>query len=138
MSNLRQVIKQARGWGFDEFRCGMAVGTDFAFAEIVRSLGYSLHAYMPFKGFGSTWPQSQQDKLREYLEYADVVKYVSEPPFYKWKMIVRDKVMVEDTSLVIAVWDGREEGGTYQTVEYAKKLELPIWNINPKGTVGWL
>lgn len=136
--HLLSAIETAKGWGFDEFRCGMAVGTDMYFAEQVLAHNYPLIAFLPFKGYEDMWPKAQKEQLKALLAKAAQVKYVSEPPYYPWKMILRDKVMVQDTSLVLSVWDGRTEGGTFKTIEYAKELRLPIWNINPKGKVGWL
>lgn len=135
---IQEITKLARGWGFDEFRCGMAVGVDMYCASTVIDLEYPLHAYLPFKGYENKWPKAQQNTLQALLAKATKVKYVSEPPFYSWKMILRDKVMVQDTGLVVAVWDGREEGGTYQTLKYAKDMGTPVWHIQPDGKASWL
>lgn len=129
MSNLRHSILKVRAWGFDDFRCGMAVGADMNAAEEALTCGFNLHAYLPFKGYEERWPKAQKDRLETILKQATRIQYVSEPPFYAWKMILRDKVMVQDSSLVLALWDGREEGGTYATITYAKELGIPVWNI---------
>lgn len=129
LSNLRQAIKKASRWGFDEFRCGMAVGFDSACADIVLENRLPLHAYVAFKGMELKWPEAAQKKYQDYLKSATQVRYVSTPPFYSWKMILRDKVMVKDTSLVITAWDGREDGGTWTTLQYARDLGIPILNV---------
>lgn len=123
-----KAVKKAVEWKFNEFRCGMALGADMTFADAVMSNGRQLHCYVPYQGFELGWSQENQDLYNTYLEYASKVVYTSEPPFAKWKMLVRDKVMVKDTTLVIALWDGRVTGGTYHTIEYAKQLGIPIYN----------
>lgn len=125
-ANLHSVIVRAVGWGYTEFRCGMALGVDMLFAEMVPP--ESLHAFLPYKGYHLNWGKTNQERFNRILSNAGQVTYVTAPPFASWKMILRDKVMVRDTTLVIAVWDGRESGGTYVTIKYAEKLGIPVFN----------
>ena len=39
--------------------------------------------------------------------------------------------MVDNSDIIIAVWDGTK-GGTYNCVQYAKKKNKEIIQINPK------
>lgn len=41
-------------------------------------------------------------------------------------MLMRNKFMVDNSNFVIAMWDGRKRGGTYYTLNYAKKLNKQI------------
>jgi uncharacterized phage-like protein YoqJ len=43
----------------------------------------------------------------------------------------RNEYMVDNSDIVIAVWDG-SKGGTYNCVKYAEKLGKKIIVINPK------
>ena len=45
-------------------------------------------------------------------------------------MLKRNRHMVNNSSFVIAAWDGRKRGGTYYTVNYAQKLKKEIIFIN--------
>lgn len=57
------------------------------------------------------WAIVDTDKLKEarYFESYDKRSYY-----------VRDKAMVDDSDVVLAVYDGIPAGGTYATIEYAK------------------
>ena len=39
---------------------------------------------------------------------------------------VRDRYMVNNCDVLIAVWDGIEKGGVWETVEYARAIGKPI------------
>ena len=41
----------------------------------------------------------------------------------------RDEFLVENASLLIAFYDGREKGGTYYTLKKANCLDIPVVNI---------
>ena len=38
----------------------------------------------------------------------------------------RNKYMVDQSDLVIAVWDGKKVGGTWNTIKYAKSKEKQV------------
>jgi predicted FMN-binding regulatory protein PaiB len=48
-------------------------------------------------------------------------------------MTDRDKWMVDQSKIVLAVWNGEEvkNSGTWHTVKYAKKRQRPTWQLNP-------
>ena len=58
---------------------------------------------------------------------AEVV-FVSEPGYAAWKMQVRNKWMVDNSDLVLALWNGTD-GGTANCVRYAEKVGKPITNL---------
>jgi hypothetical protein len=47
-------------------------------------------------------------------------------------MQARDQYLVNNSSLGLAVWDGRTTGGTYLTISMARKAKLPVIIFNPK------
>jgi hypothetical protein len=47
-------------------------------------------------------------------------------------MQARDQYLVNNSSLGLAVWDGRKTGGTYLTITMARKAKLPLIIFNPK------
>lgn len=112
---------------FDEFRfiTGMAQGVDQIAALEAFAFGGRIWCYFPYK-----------HKLSELEDYivtkADKVVYEQEsysPDCY----IKRDRRIVDDCDLLLAVWDGKKHGGTYQTIEYAKKKGKPIIFFEKKG-----
>lgn len=41
-------------------------------------------------------------------------------------MLKRNRFMVDNSNFIIGSWDGRKRGGTYYTLNYAKKLNREI------------
>ena len=70
-------------------------------------------------------PQSVYDGL---MASADEVIILSKY-YYNRCFLDRDEFMVENASLLIAFYDGREKGGTYYTFKKANCLGVPVVNI---------
>ena len=62
---------------------------------------------------------------------ADKVIDVSPDPYAVWKMQKRNIWMVDQSNVVIAVWDGKKSGGTYNCIKYAVGKGLPVLVIHP-------
>lgn len=45
--------------------------------------------------------------------------------------MARNRYLVDHSQLIIAYWDGRDHGGTFDCLKYAKKQQLPTHIINP-------
>ena len=64
--------------------------------------------------------------IYEYIKnQADKVIYISKQ-YEKECMLKRNRFMVDNSNFVTAAWDGRKRGGTYYTLNYAKKLNKQI------------
>lgn len=50
--------------------------------------------------------------------------YRKYPP--KFAPIARNRVIVDRSDIIVALWDGRKTGGTYSTIQYAKKHSKPV------------
>lgn len=110
---------------FDELKpdlvvTGMAQGVDQIAAWICYDEEIPYYCYFPYKkalhseqeflldnSAGRTWMKEKYDGPQDFTE--------------------RDKRMVEMCDMVLAVWDGQEYGGTWDTMEYAKKLDKQIY-----------
>lgn len=97
---------------------GMAQGTDQIAAHEALLFGGRIWCYYPY------WR-----KLHEFDDYlnskADKVRYEYEkyvPQCY----IDRDRRIVDDCDVLLAVWDGIKSGGTWQTIKYAREIGRPI------------
>lgn len=55
---------------------------------------------------------------------------VNPDPYSGWKMIERDKWMVNNCGLLVAV-GGAEDSGTMHTVEYAERQDVPVFRFDP-------
>lgn len=113
----------------DECISGMAEGADQIWAECVIKAGIPLLAYLPWL----------QDLKKMSAEKQDLLKQAASLNFtsLEWSKqcyTIRDRAMVDDSDVVLVVWDGQKGGGTYYTMEYAKKKgkEMYILNVSNK------
>jgi uncharacterized phage-like protein YoqJ len=67
----------------------------------------------------------------QILSCADNVYWVDQGAYAPWKMLNRNKWMVDNSDITIAVWNGDESGGTFHCVDYAKKQQKEIINLWP-------
>jgi uncharacterized phage-like protein YoqJ len=123
--------------GIHTFISGMALGIDMWSARIILSLKkkyphIKLICAVPCAEQYKKWNEADTEMYHEILEQADEVYYVSDKPYTAWCMTDRDKWMVDNASHVLAVWDGVEDGGTWQTVKYAFKRQRPVCQLHPK------
>lgn len=107
---------------------GGALGWDQALADAAIETETYLKLALPFEGFESKWPRDSQYKLKKIIEAADEVHYVNEPPYAAWKMQARNKWMVDNCDIILALWNG-STGGTANCIEYANKIGKPIQNL---------
>lgn len=133
--SLRQGINQltnlALNRGIKTFLTGMALGTDTLAALIWAERYLTWKAILPCSDQDSKWTYKQQQDYRQLLAKATEVK-VLYPQYQQGVMQGRDAWLVKNSQLCLAVWDGRTEGGTYLTIEMARKAQLPIISFNPK------
>lgn len=132
-NNFKKILIE---YNCDEAITGMALGADTVFALAVLELkneGYNikLHCAIPCKGQTSTWVDSNDIKrYYDIIAKADIVKFVSEKSYKPYLMQKRNEYMVDNSDLVIAVWDG-SSGGTKNCVDYAQSNNKTILRINP-------
>lgn len=102
----------------------MAVGFDLAAAEAVLALRnelpeISLVAVIPFEGMERKFSEGDKVRFRDILVNAD--KVVSLAPRYSVELYsLRNNFLVDNSSAVIAYFDG-SKGGTAYTVRRAIK-----------------
>lgn len=114
--------------GPDKIITGMAQGWDYACAVAAVSLGIPFLAVLPFEGQELSWPMGAQIRFAEMLKRAENVITSNRRP-NKGAYIDRDRLMVDMADTVLALWSGKEEGGTWQTVKYAKEQGKPVTNL---------
>lgn len=115
---------------------GMALGVDTAFWEAGAKLRKSnkkikIEAAVPFVGQEKKWTLESQKQYKQMLSESDKVTIVSEGGFATYKMMARNRYMVNKSDIVIAVIC-KETGGTAQCVKYAKKHNKVVIEINPQ------
>lgn len=119
---LRREVEEAIADGYTRFLSGFAEGADLLFAALVieekaRRPELFLEATLPYAGRTKT----KDRRFHELLQQCDGVKVESQtytPSCY----MRRNRYMVGQSQRVIAVYDGREKGGTLFTMRYAHSL----------------
>ena len=127
---LEEEIEGAIASGFTRFITGMAKGVDIWAAEIVLSRkkenpALSLVCALPFPSPEKSWSLSWKKAYEKIIQNADEVETLSNS-YSTWAYIRRDRWMVDNSSRVIAVYEG-EPGGTEETIAYAIENEIPVF-----------
>jgi uncharacterized phage-like protein YoqJ len=125
----------------NNYNTGGALGFDTVVAEYILnsypietknkvSKCYVLNLYLPFKSFGSKWySKIDKDRLEKHKKLANKVNYVSETNNYSVRLMMdRNKAIVDNSDVIIALWDGNKSG-TKNCVDYAKKQGKEVINI---------
>lgn len=108
---------------------GMAQGWDLALVRAALALEIPFVAAVPFEGQESKWPQEHQEAFRRMLERAMRVEIICPGPYANWKFLKRDEWMVDNSTRLLALYDGSPNGGTAHTYTYAEAKEMPISNL---------
>lgn len=119
-TELRRAVMAAVNDGYTRFINGGAAGADLLFAAIVAELKeqgqpLSLEAALPYSGR----KKNKDQGFQKMLAVCDEVKVFDEQ-YNRGCYFVRNRYMVDEYSRVIAVYDGRDCGGTVYTMQYAR------------------
>ena len=110
-------------------RTGGAIGWDTWLAQVALHLGLELHLYLPFPDQGKKWPSDSREEYEKIKGLATEVNFTSET-YYPKVFLDRDKQMIEGSSQIVSLLNPQaESGGTYYTVNEAKKLNIPVINF---------
>ena len=131
--DLEREIKKAVKDGFTVFISGMAQGVDIWSAQIVLKLRekgepIKLICACPFDGFEDRWDSKRQEQYKEILAAADLVRYIC-PSYSRACFQIRNEWMVDHSARVIAVFNN-VPGGTFNTIEYATRKNIPVQFIS--------
>ena len=127
-NRLKYTISGLIDDGYTTFYVGMAEGVDTYIVEILLMLkmhyGYSnisIQAVIPFREFCARWSQSSRDRYYMLLGLVDRVITMSET-YDERAIFMRNKYMVDNSDMVLAVYDNIKNGGTYNTLMYARSI----------------
>lgn len=133
-SILREV-EQLYMKGYRRFISGMALGCDLYFAEAVLELkecypAAQLEAALPFSDQAARWTEHQRARWQTIVDRCDI-KTVVQEHYDRGCMLRRDRYMVDQSSVVLAVFEG-SSGGTKYTLDYAAKhlLDILLMDLN--------
>ncbi|MBQ2896952.1 MAG: DUF1273 family protein [Clostridia bacterium] len=119
--------------GYNTFISGMALGVDLWAAEAVLELKKSypevrLICAIPYKNQSYSWNRAQKKRYKSCIKLSDE-QVILNKSYTKDCYFERNKYMVDNSSLVIAVCDNPPTGGTAHTLNYAKRSHKKIITI---------
>ena len=131
-SKITRLIVEER---ISHFISGMAIGIDMYAAEIVLSLkkdcpGITLEGVIPCTSQADKWPEQLQKRYADIFSKCDKTTYIQKNYTFNC-MYKRNKYMVDQADIILAVWDG-SRGGTANTVKYALSQNKPVQIIHPQ------
>lgn len=110
---------------------GMASGFDLLLAKIAWHMDIPFICAVPWKGH----VPRRADTYDYYraLELAEKVHYVVPVDDFpgNWVYQKRNEFMVCKADIVLAMYEETGRGGTHNCIEYAKKVNKPVWSMNP-------
>lgn len=130
LRNLEQAVDSAISKGVLHFICGNAIGVDSWAAQIVlkkkkENPQIFLEIAVPFESHNA-----DVTLCRDIRQKADLVHVVSDAIDRRSAFYERNRYMVDNSDMLIAVYEpAREKGGTAQTIRYAEAKELEIIRI---------
>ena len=133
-NELHATVEELIKMGFDRFITGGCEGADLDFAKVVilmRDCVYredsviTLEAALPCPYISPKKFTPLQEYREDILHSCDKTTVISDH-YHRGCMHLRNRHMVEKSDLVLAVWNGRKKGGTWNTIQYAKKLNKKI------------
>lgn len=132
---LRSEIVKAIQRGYRTFLCGMALGFDMICTETILDLkkqypDIKIIGALPCKTQDIKWQEKERERFRNLLSKLDAIRCLYDEYIGAECMLERNRFMVDNASLMIALFNGLS-GGTKSTIEYARKQGLKIVIIKP-------
>ena len=130
---LPEIIADLNSSGVTTFISGAAVGFDTLAAQAVlsvRAAGLPVFLFLavPCLNQDARWKKKDRAVYSSLLKNADRVLYTSYTPYYDGCMQLRNRFMVENSSVCIAYFTG-ERGGTFSTYRLARSFGRRIFNL---------
>jgi uncharacterized phage-like protein YoqJ len=110
---------------------GMALGWDTALAHAALHCKYPLTCAIPFVGQENRWTPRSKRQYSKILEKAHQIEVISEGGYESWKLERRNRWMVDNCDMVVALWNGTP-GGTANCMAYVEekhKTYVNLWTV---------
>ena len=127
---LRNEIIKAIKNGYTTFISGMALGFDMICAEMVLELKKTfprikLIGAIPCKTQDKLWKEKDKQRYKSILEKLDGIRCIYDDYIGPECMLERNRFMINNSSLVIALFNGTN-GGTKKTLDYANEQKKKV------------
>ncbi|MBO5045364.1 MAG: DUF1273 family protein [Clostridia bacterium] len=130
-NRLHDALEDLIESGVEEFYCGMARGFDLIalrmLVEFKQQKKIRLIACIPFDGQERVFEERDQKEYQTLLTWCDERKIICEH-YNSGCFLKRNRYMVENSDVVLA-YLRKKGGGTFYTVEYARKLKKELYLI---------
>lgn len=126
-----QIINLIENEGVTHFISGMAIGVDMYAAEIVLGLkaSYPGESAIPCESQAAKWSEALRDRYFDIASKCDKETLI-QTHYSPDCMDKRNRYMVDQADVLIAVWDG-SPSGTGKTVRYAHQQGKSVTVIDP-------
>lgn len=126
------IIHLIENEGVTDFRAGGAVGFDtFAALKVLKLKNkyphVKLHLILPCKNQDKYFSSFEKSIYQLIIAYADTITYIQEN-YTKGVMLARNRALVDGAEVCLAYME-RLRGGTYQTVNYARRNNVKVINL---------
>ena len=113
----------------------MAIGSDLICASLVLEFkkkykNVILECAIPCLNQTEKWTETDKLTYKKIIEKADIISYVSKEQYFDGCLKKRNEYMVNKSSLVIAIYNGKVSG-TKQTISLANKKGIDVIIIKP-------
>lgn len=133
LTQLRTLAKrQFQFHDPDKVLTGMAKGWDTAVALACRDMCIPFVACVPFPNQDEFWSPYDQKRYQKLLTQAADVVFTSTELFPRGSnqltplYLARNRYLVDNSDMLLALYDGRPAGGTHYTVTYAQEQGKPV------------
>lgn len=132
---LYKVVENCVQHGYINFLCGMALGFDMICAATLLQLKSSypqikVYGILPCKNQHAMWPDKEKQKYIKLLNQLDGIRCKYDTFNGSECMLERNTYMINNSSLLIALFDGKP-GGTQSTILKAQKANVKTFIIKP-------
>jgi len=119
---------------------GLATGSDLLVALAVIKYNklserkIALNCFIPGKNQTEKYSPKEKELYSFAIKNADKVIQVTNLPCRADVLKRRNRAMIDSgTNRVLSFWDCKDyRSGTYMTINYARKRDISVYNINPK------
>jgi uncharacterized phage-like protein YoqJ len=118
---------------------GGAIGTDLLVAQLAIKAELKSKVYLPFEFETHTarWNQTSKAQLRWVLDRSEI-RVVGGHQYSVKLYHRRNERMVDNADVILAFWDGREDGGTASCIRYAQHRGKRVFDAFSRGEIGAL
>ena len=128
---VNELIRLAVESQIEKFLVGMSRGADFLFAQILSERKLNWVAVVPCVDQDKFWNDDDRSFYKSLLGKAeDIVILHSE--YHNGVMHYRNEHMIDNSEMLLAIYDDSGKGGTFHTVNLALKKHKRVLQFNPQ------